>query len=1213
MSEEKEDFDPFATYVVPKVGILERWRRRVRDAPENIRLASQSAWRGRERGLAVVAGVFLASLVITTVFSYGIGLSQIFFDESLDGEPIDAKVEFKKAPVEGAAGWTNSTSVMQDVCSELMTEYADELADCTVVFGRQGIHSAGFFNEDFLYAQPLEMRSVVDNENPYWINTTFEYPELREAGPPISNYRSIRFMGPEAFDGEFAKRYGENIIQGQGEWPSPENMSNQRGVILPSNIASQAKANVGDVLDEITFVYVIDSEFFDTGGVDLVQDCPGIASASENGKIYCRMPMTITNMTVLGIYQPWDLGNPTLGPNPIFTTWTALTEQQSATLMEKDHIYLGLAVDRSQLPTSSTADASDWLNELKVSIMDDNYTDSGIELFYTDIVGGTITFLNIFLGFIQVFDYIIMIPIVIMSLAVLVYGLILSLEQRRKEISIHRVIGADSKGLQGMVLLELAVFASVAWIAGYLLAMFAVPIVLSAVGFMQFKSGDFNVDPSLSFGATLFTAISTLGLAILFGRKRARDFIELEIDEGVKSQIAKSEPKYWLHWTCFILGFISVIDTWMEMNGSENGIIENFFLEGLFGIFGPFLFWIGGALVLGRLGAKGPQIMQLIFGRTKLLKDVKRGLKGSGSTESVNRLAVIMLLTLSIVTLAAVQGYTGTLVDERTVDSTVGGDIQITFENQQDEAQALAIFDEIYDGEKALIATTVPSLLLKSPDGDFIQTYVILDDSDNVLHWSQQSVPGKDVSDALTRYSEGGFSAGEDSAFTLDLAGSWSDQEKLDDVLLSKGDERSMEVVMTYEELTFNFISGGFALDNLSDFEQLFELYEMYSAMMEVDLSGVDFSGQDLSYRELGRFDFTGANLSGANLEGANLSESLMVGVDLSGANLIDANLANSIFFESPDGTLENADLTGAELTGIFGDIDLTVATLGNATCPDTTIATDTNCDSGASQIPPPLAQPLFQTGTQVEVVIIPHNATLKYMGLHEYIPGVNSPLIADSIIIGESSWKEFVGVEQVNNHTSTNWIFSVSGVEGEALKALGARIEADSRVASVLDWTTEHEAVERNGGLIFGTPGLLSLQFVVASIAAVASSFVFLSLVLNQRKKELAVLQAIGASPTQILRLVLFEILSIIIVSMLLGLVLGIGLAFSFNGFFDVFGFIFQLFGGASTNITRELVYPWFELTLVSISVFTAVVIALLMTTRRALKSDLAMVLKGE
>ena len=247
MSEAEDNFDPFAAYVVPKVGRIERWRRRIRDAPENIRLASQSAWRGRERGLAVVAGVFLASLVITTVLSYGIGLSQIFFDESLDGEPIDAKVEFKKAPAVGTSGWTNNTSVMQDVCSELMLEYSTELADCTVIFGRQGIHSGGFFNEDFLFAQPLEMRSITDSDNPYWLNTTWKYPELREDGPPISDYRSIRLMGPEAFDGEFAKRFGANIIQGQGEWPSPENMTQQRGVILPSNIASQARAEVGDL------------------------------------------------------------------------------------------------------------------------------------------------------------------------------------------------------------------------------------------------------------------------------------------------------------------------------------------------------------------------------------------------------------------------------------------------------------------------------------------------------------------------------------------------------------------------------------------------------------------------------------------------------------------------------------------------------------------------------------------------------------------------------------------------------------------------------------------------------------------------------------------------------------------------------------------------------------------------------------------------------
>ena len=55
-----------------------------------------------------------------------------------------------------------------------------------------------------------------------------------------------------------------------------------------------------------------------------------------------------------------------------------------------------------------------------------------------------------------------MIPIVILSIAVLIHGLVLSLEQRRREVSIHRVIGADGRSLQGMVLLELFVMSSVA-------------------------------------------------------------------------------------------------------------------------------------------------------------------------------------------------------------------------------------------------------------------------------------------------------------------------------------------------------------------------------------------------------------------------------------------------------------------------------------------------------------------------------------------------------------------------------------------------------------------------------------------------------------------------------------------------------------------------------------------------------------------------------
>jgi ABC-type antimicrobial peptide transport system permease subunit len=1180
---------------------------KISQTPAQLRLASLSAWRGKERGLAVIAGVFLASLVITTVLAYGVGLSQLFFEESLSGEPFDAKIEYARTPVENSSGWSNNTTTMTSVCDELMEDFS-EFSDCTLVLGRQGIHSGGFFNQDFIVAQPLEMLAITDDANPYWGNVTFDYPELAEAGPPISSSRAVRFLGPEAFDGEFADRLGENIIAGLGEWPSPENVSAQRGVILPSTVASEAKANVGDVLDSLTFAYVVDESTLLEATVNN-ENCDGEVTPEQNEMVYCRMPMTATNLTVLGIYEPWDLGNPTLGPNPIFTTWEVLEETQRAALMDNDHMYLGVTIDRGQLPTSSTADAADWLEDLGTRVQDGSYTDEGVELYYTDIVSGTITFLNIFLGLIQIFDYIIMIPIVILSIAVLIYGLVLSLEQRRREVSIHRVIGADGPRLQSMVLLELFVMSSVAWLAGYLLALFAVPIVLSAVGFMEFRTGDFDVNPTLGIGSTIFTAVTTLGLALLFGRSRARDFIALEIEEGVRKTTAKSEPKRWLHWLSFSFGMLAVTDAWLKLNGSEDGLNLNFFINGLLGIIGPFALWIGGALLLGRIGARGPQIMQLILGRTPLLNDVKRGLKGSGSAESVNRLAVIMLLTLSIVTLAAVQGYTGTLVDEKTVDATVGADLQITLEQQYTEAQVLGLVSNFTEADVTATATTVPSLFLNDVNGgDKLLTWILLDDNEDVLRWNGQAIPGEDTDKAMAAYRNGGFSAGEDAAYSLDIAGSGrGDENQLNDKLLKPSDRQSEEITFLWEKLEFNFSSGG------TDQADPNALFVAYSSLMDGDWSGLNLSGQDLSGRDFGAVDLTGTDLSNANLAGANLEQALLFDTNLEGTDLSQANLKEAVIVNFMGGSMEGANFIGADLTGVFGFADLSTATLGNATCPDGTSAEDTSCASGLSQVPPPLAAPLFLADTTVQIVITPFTTPMDYIGVHQFIPGVNAATMSSSLIIGESSWLALVGPDEVANYSSTTWIVEVDGVGGEALEALASKLSADFRVSSVLDWSSSHKEVERNGGLIFGTPGLLSLQFVVASIAAVASSFVFLSLVLSQRQKELAVLQAIGASPNQIIRLVLFEILSIVMVSMALGIVLGIGVALSFNGFFDIFGFIFQIFGGSSTTIERTLVYPWTQLLLVSLSVFTAVVIALLVTTRRALKSDLASVLKGE
>ena len=107
------------------------WKKRLLDLPDNLRIATLTSWRDKERGLAVFAGVFLASLVITLVLIYGVGLSQAFLAESIEQTVFDSKIEFKSAPEQGATGWTNDTAVLQQMCEEVVLKA--EFNDCTLV------------------------------------------------------------------------------------------------------------------------------------------------------------------------------------------------------------------------------------------------------------------------------------------------------------------------------------------------------------------------------------------------------------------------------------------------------------------------------------------------------------------------------------------------------------------------------------------------------------------------------------------------------------------------------------------------------------------------------------------------------------------------------------------------------------------------------------------------------------------------------------------------------------------------------------------------------------------------------------------------------------------------------------------------------------------------------------------------------------------------
>ena len=1029
---------------------------RLMSLPDNLMMAGKSAWRSRERVLAVFAGVFLASLVISTVLAYGVGLSQAFLQYSLQEEIFDAKIDFADDPGIDAEGRTNDSLLWESMCDEFVE--MEEFSDCGLVFGRQGVRVDGFWDEDFIIPQPLNVIAATGPTGD-WENVSWDYPEALESGPPINGDRTLRLYGDGIWDGELGERHstrGQDSRIIYGSWPaSAEDAAINRTIVLPSEVASSAGVGVNDTISSLTFTYVTDYLSYLNIG-DGFDDCQGEEDFNAQSQYaYCRVNMTVYNLTVAAVYQEGGAGNPTLLFNPVMVSDAVLSDEQKLILMDNDHGFLGLAVDRNQLPTTSTADATKWLDALKLDVEAGNYTSAGILVEYNDLISGTITFLNIFLGIIQIFDYILMIPIVVLSFSVLIYGLVLSLEQRKREISIHRVIGGTEGTLSGMIMLELAVTSIFAWFAGYSLALLSVPLVLDAVGFMSFRSGGIDINPTLSFWSTFFIILLTVGLSLLFGKSRTRDFLRIEIDEGVRKVSEKREPRTLLHVFSFGIGLLAYLESWIQSNGGwgsfgSDGIISNFILNALLLLLGPFFLWIGGALVLGRIGAAGPKILTMLLSWSPAVSDIRRGLRGSGSSESVNRLAVIMLLTLSIVTLAAVQGYTGTIVDERTTSAQTGADMQVQFDSavteEQARAEVMLAIQRAGGSITDIDSMTSVADIFTNPKGQnsLIRTWVLFDGHDDTLIWDAQAIPGDDIDSVVSAWSSGGFTAGE------------SAREVLQDL------ETGGEQVIEYTEYEF----------------QLAPNFEM---------------------------------------------------------------------------------------------IVLTTVT----------------------------------------------ESTVTYQGSHKWVPGLSSSEAEQAIVIGESSYRQLVGNSTADSYTSTRWFFELCDQSNEdcadALRAVSAEIANGNGVSAASDWSTAHRDNERNGGLIFGTPGLLSLQFIVASLASVASAFVFLSLVLTQRKRELAILQAIGASPNQVMRLVLFEILSILTVSMALGVVLGLAIAESFNGFFGVFGYIFQLFLGQSAPIARELVWPWLDLAIVNASVLAAVLIALFYTTRRALQADLAVVLKGE
>ncbi|MCK5408740.1 MAG: FtsX-like permease family protein, partial [Candidatus Heimdallarchaeota archaeon] len=141
-----------------------------------------------------------------------------------------------------------------------------------------------------------------------------------------------------------------------------------------------------------------------------------------------------------------------------------------------------------------------------------------------------------------------------------------------------------------------------------------------------------------------------------------------------------------------------------------------------------------------------------------------------------------------------------------------------------------------------------------------------------------------------------------------------------------------------------------------------------------------------------------------------------------------------------------------------------------------------------------------------------------------------------------------------------------------------------------------EIKFIEDREGMSFGFPGLLTINFIIALVAIIIGITIFMFMIINQRKKEFAILIAEGASKKQLVKLVLSEVLSMALFATGFGTVIGFLFGYQINSFFDTF---------SVTTFDRYLIFPPLILTATIIGAFLVILLATLIPALIAAKTN--------
>lgn len=632
----------------------------IRGRFEWISLTWYGIFRNKRRTFAMISGIILGVTILTSIFLYSSVLKQQNFESVIEGAAYEIRFDIVE---------NETLSKLQDLADTIQAD--SHILDTTII----AREPSPTMETQYQTIVTIDGDKDEDSEIP--------------AGAALGTGSTIPiFVQDNFFETEIGKKLSRDL--------SGTTDLNGNKTIISRSMASKYQIDVGSIIDELNITY---NKLIVKGQLITAEEYKG----------------SLTNVLVTGIYEE------VAGDAGIFGTLFSVEELYFSikTLekipdikekIEEENGYLIAAkIEASQFTVNDPEEMNNEINQF-INYIAKNAEKNQMEVDGNNEIEILLLPFQISNVFINIFDVLLAAPVVILSLYLLFFGIEMSLEERKREIAIKKVQGADSKQIFGELRNESFLLFIIGLVIGYILGIFGAWVISSAVGFMQVKIGtqaEFRDFFKFDKVAIIWSVAVVGGILVMQILRQGKSFIKAEVSEAVQTYEGKKESfmkRNNIDVILLLIGVLGIILSLLEHEFGINlrlGLLGGLIINGL----GPFFLWIGGAMVGARVTKYVPLKFEKIFLSIPTFKDISRivrsGLRRRGDT---NRLAIIIVLTLSIATLAAAQGNTELLHVQRNIQWEIGSDFQIEFSQPADYTSnitALSSIDDAYAITKA--------------------------------------------------------------------------------------------------------------------------------------------------------------------------------------------------------------------------------------------------------------------------------------------------------------------------------------------------------------------------------------------------------------------------------------------------------------------------------------------------------------------------------